>query len=66
MANAMMVRLHNWLANLRDREEGQGLVEYVVLISLLLVLILAAVALFEDDIKKQFEEIGNRIGGIDP
>jgi Flp pilus assembly pilin Flp len=61
MANAMVVRFQNWLANLRDREEGQGLVEYVVLVSVIAVLIIGALAVFRGDIETAFEKIGNTI-----
>jgi pilus assembly protein Flp/PilA len=66
MAHAMMVRLHNWLTNLREREEGQGLVEYVVLIGLIALAVFVAVTFFEDQISSTFSEIGNRISGSLP
>ncbi len=64
MANAMMVRFQNWIAGLRDREEGQGLVEYVVLIGLIAVGVMVAVGLFEDSISNTFGEIGSRISDL--
>jgi pilus assembly protein Flp/PilA len=66
MAHAMMVRLHNWLANLREREEGQGLVEYVVLIGLIALAVFAAVTFFEDEISTTFSEIANEVRGTLP
>jgi Flp pilus assembly pilin Flp len=64
MAHAMMARLHNWLAGLRDREEGQGLVEYVVLIGLIALAVFVAVTFFEDELSETFSEIGNRVSGL--
>ena len=64
MAHAMMVRLHNWLTDIREREEGQGLVEYVVLIGLIALAVFAAVIFFEDELSKTFSGIGNRISSL--
>ena len=64
MAHAMMVRLHNWLTDLREREEGQGLVEYVVLIGLIALAVFVAVTFFEDELSKTFSEIGNKVSAL--
>lgn len=57
--NAIAVRLHNAVANLRDREEGQGLVEYVVLIALIALLLFAAIIFFSGRLGDVFSKIGN-------
>ena len=59
--NAIAVRLHNAVANLRDREEGQGLVEYVVLIALIALAVIVAVTFFEDKLSTVFSKIGNTV-----
>jgi Flp pilus assembly pilin Flp len=57
--NAIAVRLHNAVANLRDREEGQGLVEYVVLIALIALLLFGAIIFFSGKLGTVFSKIGN-------
>jgi Flp pilus assembly pilin Flp len=57
--NAIAVRLHNAVANLRDREEGQGLVEYVVLIALIALLLFGAIIFFSGRLGTVFSKIGN-------
>ena len=64
MAHAMMVRLHNWLTDIREREEGQGLVEYVVLIGLIALAVFVAVTFFEDELSKTLSEIGNKVSAL--
>jgi Flp pilus assembly pilin Flp len=60
MATAIMVRLQSALADLRDREEGQGLVEYVVLIALIALLLFAAIQFgFAERLGNVFSEIGS-------
>jgi Flp pilus assembly pilin Flp len=57
--DAIAVRLHNAVANLRDREEGQGLVEYVVLIALIALLLFGAIIFFSGKLGTVFSKIGN-------
>jgi Flp pilus assembly pilin Flp len=57
--NAIAVRLHNAVANMRDREEGQGLVEYVVLIALIALLLFGAIIFFSGRLGTVFSKIGN-------
>ncbi len=52
-------RLLNALDDLRSREEGQDLVEYVVLIALIAIALLAAFIFFKDAIGTVFSKIGN-------
>jgi Flp pilus assembly pilin Flp len=63
MAHAMtaiVVRMQNAVENLRDREEGQGLVEYVVLIALIALLLFAAIQFgFAGKLGTIFSKIGN-------
>jgi Flp pilus assembly pilin Flp len=60
MAIALRIRiLRDYLAELRDREEGQDLVEYVVLIALIALAIFAALIFFSDELGSIFSEITN-------
>jgi Flp pilus assembly pilin Flp len=63
MADAItwvVVRTQNAVAGLRDREEGQGLVEYVVLIALIALLLFAAIQFgFAGKLGTIFSKIGN-------
>ena len=53
-------------ARLRAREEGQGLVEYVVLIALIALTLFAAILFFSDELGKIFSEITNIINDALP
>jgi Flp pilus assembly pilin Flp len=63
MADAItwvVVRVQNAVEDLRDREEGQGLVEYVVLIALIALLLFAAIQFgFAGKLGTIFSKIGN-------
>jgi Flp pilus assembly pilin Flp len=63
MADAItwvVVRMQNAVEDLRDREEGQGLVEYVVLIALIALLLFAAIQFgFAGKLGTIFSKIGN-------
>jgi Flp pilus assembly pilin Flp len=58
---AIALRLKDAASSMRDREEGQGLVEYVVLVALIAIGVIVAVSFFRDQIGDVFSEIGNRI-----
>ena len=51
---------------LRDDEEGQGLVEYVVLIALIALTLFAAILFFSDELGNVFSEITNIINDAMP
>jgi Flp pilus assembly pilin Flp len=56
---SVLVRAQNALYDLREREEGQDLVEYVVLIALIAIALLAAFIFFKDSVGTVFSKIGN-------
>ena len=58
---AIAVRLHNAVHDLRDREEGQGLVEYVTLIALIALGLFAAIIVFRNELGTIFSKITNKI-----
>ncbi len=58
---ALAVRLHNAAHNLREREEGQGLVEYVTLIALIALGLFVAIIFFRNELGTIFSKITNKI-----
>jgi len=56
---ALFGRSLSTLAELRAREEGQGLVEYVVVIALIALLIFAALLFFTDILGTVYSQIAN-------
>ena len=61
MIDALTARVHNMLFRLRDREEGQGLVEYVTLIALIALALFIAVTFFADELGSVFSKIANKV-----
>jgi pilus assembly protein Flp/PilA len=53
------------LKRLWKDEEGQGLVEYGLILLLVVVIVAAVVTIFEPDIKALFNRIGDEIDGAD-
>jgi Flp pilus assembly pilin Flp len=64
--NYVAVRLYNAVSGVREREEGQGLVEYVVLIALIALTLFAALLFFSKELGKVFSEITNIINDALP
>jgi Flp pilus assembly pilin Flp len=58
---ALAVRFQNAIADLRDREAGQGLVEYLVLVALIALTLFAAILFFSGKLGTVFSEIGDII-----
>ena len=61
-----MAAIYRIAARLRDRDEGQGLVEYVVLIALIALTLFAALLFFSDQLGDVFSEITNIINDALP
>ena len=49
--------LMNWLKD----EDGQGMVEYALIIGLIAIVVIAALALLGPKIKEKFEQINNEL-----
>ena len=49
--------LMNWLKD----EDGQGMVEYALIIGLIAIVVIAALALLGPNIKQKFEQINNEL-----
>lgn len=47
-------------------ESGQGLPEYALLVAAVVVMVIAATALFAEDVQGLFDNIGTYISGNDP
>ena len=62
----MAEAIYSIAARLREREEGQGLVEYVVLIALIALTLFAAILFFSDQLGHVFSEITNIINDALP
>jgi len=60
----LFVSLQNSLAELRTREEGQGYVEYGVLIALVAIFLIATLTIFRNDLGAAFTRISNAVNGV--
>ncbi len=61
MFTKMMVTLNAYVAGLQ-KEEGQGLAEYALIIVLVSIAVVAALTAVGDDIQAVFESISNQLG----
>jgi Flp pilus assembly pilin Flp len=59
---AVAVRLQNTWFDLRDREDGQGFVEYLTLVALIAIALFAALIFFRDQLGTIFSKITDDIG----
>jgi pilus assembly protein Flp/PilA len=59
----MITSFRNWIAPFFKKEEGQGMVEYALLVGLIAVVVIAALVLLGDGIKAKFNEIVSALGG---
>jgi pilus assembly protein Flp/PilA len=53
------VRLQNAVANLRDREDGQAMVEYALILALVSIAAIVALTTLGGKVKTAFETINN-------
>jgi pilus assembly protein Flp/PilA len=59
----MFVGLQTWIATHRDREEGQALAEYALILALVAVVTIGALTLLGQNIDTQIRAIAGAIGG---
>jgi pilus assembly protein Flp/PilA len=59
----MYVGLQTWIARARDREEGQALVEYALILALIAVFCIGALELLGTNVEAQLTAIANAISG---
>ena len=55
----VVARLHNAAASLRDREEGQAMVEYALILALVSIAAIVALTALGGKVKTAFETINN-------
>jgi Flp pilus assembly pilin Flp len=60
----LLRRIGNWLLQVRGSERGEVYVEYVVLGSLAVLVILGAVEYFFNAVSALFQKIGGALGGL--
>ena len=58
-----MLGLYVWLSGLLKREEGQGLVEYALIIFLVAIAVIAALTLLGGQVSNIFTNITDSLGG---
>ena len=58
-----MLRMYTWIASLRDREEGQALVEYALILALIAVVSIAALTALGTGVSTQLQAIATAISG---
>jgi pilus assembly protein Flp/PilA len=58
----LFVGLQTWFATARDREEGQALVEYALILALVAVVAITALELLGTNVSSRLDEIANAIG----
>ena len=60
----MLTRTYFWILNFPsklNREEGQGLVEYALILLLIAMAVIGAIKLFGDELLKTYQDITNAI-----
>jgi pilus assembly protein Flp/PilA len=57
----MFVATQNWIASSRDREEGQALVEYALILALIAVVSLAVLTTLGEAVRDKLDAIGQAI-----
>jgi pilus assembly protein Flp/PilA len=53
----MFAKLHLWLAGLRDREEGQALVEYALILALVSVVAIGVLTALGQNVIARLQEV---------
>ena len=56
-----MALINSFLASLRSDEDGQGLVEYALIIAVIAIAIIVAMLFLRDQISNIFSNIGNNL-----
>jgi pilus assembly protein Flp/PilA len=59
----MFIGLQTWIATNRDREEGQALVEYALILALIAVFCIAALETLGGSVSDQLNAIATAISG---
>jgi pilus assembly protein Flp/PilA len=59
----MIIGMQTWIARARDREEGQALVEYALILALIAVVSLVALEALGTGVSTQLQAIADAIAG---
>jgi pilus assembly protein Flp/PilA len=57
----MFAKAQNWLMSLRDREEGQALVEYALILALIAVVCIGALQVLGTNVEAKLQEIATAV-----
>lgn len=57
--------MKNFLAWFKD-EEGQGMVEYALIVALISIVAIAVLILVGNAVKEKFEDVSDALDGVDP
>ena len=57
----MFAKAQNWLMSLRDREDGQALVEYALILALIAVVCIGALQVLGTNVEAKLQEIADAV-----
>jgi pilus assembly protein Flp/PilA len=57
----MFAKMHLWLASLRDREEGQALVEYALILALVSIVAIGALTALGENVDARLQQIADEL-----
>ena len=58
---ALVVRVQNFVANLRDREEGQTMAEYALILGGIAILVIAGILILGPAVRDLFKNTGSSV-----
>ncbi len=58
---ALVVRVQNFVANLRDREEGQTMAEYALILGGIAILVIAGILILGPAVRDLFKDTGSSV-----
>jgi pilus assembly protein Flp/PilA len=61
---ALVVRVQNFVANLRDREEGQTMAEYALILGGIAILVIAGILVLGPAIRDLFKSTGSSVSSF--
>ncbi len=61
--NLMYLKACRWIKDVFNNEEGQGLVEYGLILALIAVVVIGALTLLGDEVEAIFDEVTDALSG---
>jgi Flp pilus assembly pilin Flp len=58
---ALVVRVQNFVANLRDREDGQTMAEYALILGGIAILVIAGILILGPAVRDLFKDTGSSV-----